>query len=321
MRITLFSRVAALAAALALAGCGIDKQEAPGLIGPSGLGLSVTMTASPDVLQRDGQSTTEISLRLRGPAGEPLANRAVALTTSGGTLTASEVMTDANGVATFGLVAPPLNSALTSITVTATPIGTNFDSAATHRVLVALSGPTLPTPSFTFTPEEPARLELVTFDATGTTVAGTVCMNDCSYVWNFGDGTARTGRTQTHRFESQGTFQVTLTATAAGGVTAETTRMITVGAAAEITAVITASPTNPRGGDTVFFSGVASTTPDGVEIVSYEWNFGDGDSATGATVTNVYPVQAAARTYTVTLTIVDALGRTDTATSTLNVQP
>lgn len=319
MHIPALTRAAALLAAILVAGCEIAEREAPDLIGPSGLGVSVTMTASPDVLQRDGQSFTEISVRLRGPSGEPLANRAVALGASGGTLTATEVTTDANGVATFGLVAPPLNSSLTSITVTATPVGTNFDTAATHRVVVALSGPTLPTPSFTFTPDEPARFDLVTFNASATTVGGTACLNDCSYAWNFGDGTTRTGRIQTHRFESQGTFVVTLTVTAPGGVTADTTRTVTIGAAAEITAAIGVSPTNPRGGETVFFTGVGSTTPDGVEIVDYTWDFGDGDTGEGATASNVYPTLATARTYTVTLTIRDALGRTDTATTTINV--
>ncbi|MGE0446032.1 MAG: PKD domain-containing protein [Vicinamibacterales bacterium] len=319
MPITTLPRVAALLAALAMAGCQIAKQEAPDLIGPSGLGVSVALSASPDVLRRDGQSMAEINVRLRGPAGEPLANRAIAIGTSGGTLTATEVTTDANGVATFGLVAPPLNSSLTSITVTATPVGTNFDTATTHQVVVALSGPTLPTPSFTFTPEEPARFDLVQFDASATTVGSTACLSDCTYAWNFGDGATGNGRTASHRFESQGNFRVTLTVTSSGGVSAETSQTVTVGAAAEITATITMSPTNPRGGETVIFSGVSSTTPDGVEIAEYTWDFGDGDTGTGSTATNVYPTLATSRTYTVTLTIRDALGRTDTATATLAV--
>jgi len=56
-------------------------------------------------------------------------------------------------------------------------------------------------------------------------------------------------------------------------------------------------------GDTVLFDASAST--DNIGIVSYEWDFGDGESGTGVKVTHIY---RKAGTYTVTLTVKDHAG-------------
>jgi PKD repeat protein len=52
------------------------------------------------------------------------------------------------------------------------------------------------------------------------------------------------------------------------------------------------------------FDGNASTDSDGT-IVTYEWNFGDDKTATGATASHTY---SAAGTYTVKLTVTDDKG-------------
>ena len=54
-------------------------------------------------------------------------------------------------------------------------------------------------------------------------------------------------------------------------------------------------------GQAVQFDGTGSSDPDGT-IVAYDWDFGDGNTATGATPSHTY---AAAGNYTVTLTVTD----------------
>ncbi|MCP6718462.1 MAG: S8 family serine peptidase [Patescibacteria group bacterium] len=70
--------------------------------------------------------------------------------------------------------------------------------------------------------------------------------------------------------------------------------------------------------DTVYFDGSGST--DDGEIVSYDWNFGDGATASGITVEHIY---AAEGEYIVTLTVTDDGGLTsnDTAIVTVTTVP
>jgi len=71
------------------------------------------------------------------------------------------------------------------------------------------------------------------------------------------------------------------------------------------TANFTHTPTETTVGDSVFFT---DTTPGG-SIVDWEWDFGDGGTASGSTASYSYTV---AGDYTVTLVVTDACGYTDT---------
>jgi len=66
-------------------------------------------------------------------------------------------------------------------------------------------------------------------------------------------------------------------------------------------------------GNGLNFNGSGSSDPDG-SIVSYGWDFGDGQSATGTTTSHTYN---ATSSYTVTLTVIDNGGATDTDTATV----
>ena len=67
----------------------------------------------------------------------------------------------------------------------------------------------------------------------------------------------------------------------------------------------------------IVFDASGSTDSDGT-IVRYEWDFGDGATATGVNPTHTY---RRARTYTVTLTVTDDDGLTDTIAKNVIVNP
>lgn len=83
------------------------------------------------------------------------------------------------------------------------------------------------------------------------------------------------------------------------------------------TAVFSFAPANPALGDTIEFSAASSTDSDG-EIVSYDWNFGDGEilNATSALASHDY---VATGTFAVILTTTDDDGATSTVSADINI--
>jgi PKD repeat protein/subtilisin family serine protease len=172
-----------------------------------------------------------------------------------------------------------------------------------------------PVARFTFSPANPLVNQWVTFDATSSyDPDGSIV----SYSWDFGDGATATGSRVTKRYSAAGTYTVTLTVTDNRGATNSASQTITVTSPNQPpVASFTFSPANPNPGDTVTFDASASSDPDG-SIVSYSWNFGDGNTASGVTASHVY---SAAGTYTVTLAVTDNQGATATTQKTIQVGP
>ncbi|ACV47013.1 MULTISPECIES: PKD domain-containing protein [Halomicrobium] len=81
------------------------------------------------------------------------------------------------------------------------------------------------------------------------------------------------------------------------------------------TASVSASATTVEPGTTVDLDGSGSSDADG-SIASYEWELGDGTTATGATTSHSYDSTG---DYTVTLTVTDDGGATDSATTGISV--
>lgn len=63
-------------------------------------------------------------------------------------------------------------------------------------------------------------------------------------------------------------------------------------------------------------SGAASSDADG-QVLTYAWNFGDGTTGTGVSVSHAYDVGG---TYNVQLIVIDPLGLADTVTTTATVK-
>ena len=162
------------------------------------------------------------------------------------------------------------------------------------------------TVSFTETPSSPTTGQVVTFTATTAGGVGTV-----SYSWSFGDGATSTGNPATHTYTSPASFTVSVTATDSDGVAAVSSQTLTV--RSPLTASFTYTPSNPVTGQTVTFTATASG---GTSPYTFSWSFGDGLSATGASVTHSYTTNG---TYTVTLTTNDSEGRTATTSNTVPV--
>jgi hypothetical protein len=304
-------------------GCTIEDQNAPPLSGPSGLGRYLKITAAPDTLQRDGSSQSQISLIYTDHENKPLRRR-ILLAASSGTLSVPEVTTNDAGEAKFVLTAPDFNTPASRVDIVATPVADAADvadgaNAVSQVIEINLVGPAFPSPSFAFAPAAPAQFELVTFDASATSLSGSSC-GGCTYHWNFGDGETGTGRVIDHRFEVQGSLVVTLTVVSPSGTTSSTTRTVSVGIPIAPTARFSFSPSNPKIGDTVFFDAAASTGANGATIVQYRWNFGNGTILTTASSTTSTSY-GSERSFTVQLTIVDSNGQTATLEQGITVAP
>lgn len=138
-----------------------------------------------------------------------------------------------------------------------------------------------------------------------------------SYAWDFGDGNSATGVTANHTYNSDGTFQVTLTVTDNEGGTGTGSVNITVNPVPNDPPVAGLS-TNVTSGVVplnVSFDGTSSSDTDGT-IVSYDWDFGDGNSATGSTVNHTYNSTGV---YLATLTVMDDDGDMDDASVSITV--
>lgn len=68
--------------------------------------------------------------------------------------------------------------------------------------------------------------------------------------------------------------------------------------------------------ETISFDGSSSTDPDGGAISSYEWDFGDGTSDSGASVTHAF---SSAGSFVVTLTVTDDEGASSSVSLTLDI--
>jgi hypothetical protein len=229
---------------MAAASCAVDSVKEPGLTGPSTLSTDITVTVTPDVVPLDGLSTATVGVVARGVDGRGIPNLEFKLFTSGGTnlgtIAPFTVYTDANGRATAQFIPVKASPALagappTQLTIVATPVRSNYQTASNPSASVLLlypatptAAPGTPTAAVNYLPATPKVGNLVTFDGSTSQAASGASLVD--YTWNFGDTTPNDehGNDASHAYWTAGTYYVTLAVTDDKGRTGYTFKAITV---------------------------------------------------------------------------------------------
>ena len=150
---------------------------------------------------------------------------------------------------------------------------------------------------------------VVTFTDASTDADGSVV----SWSWDFGDGNSSSIQSPAHTYASAGTYTVGLTVTDDAGSSNTTSQSVTV-VEPGVNAPPVAAFTFSTAGLTADFSDT-STDADG-SVVSWSWDFGDGNSSTLQNPSHTY---AAAGTYTAGLTVTDNEGATGSTSASVTV--
>jgi uncharacterized repeat protein (TIGR01451 family) len=176
------------------------------------------------------------------------------------------------------------------------------DSGIGAPVSVSVSAPTL-APDFSYAPDPINFIEgqSATFTDTSTTNGSAIA----EWLWDFGDGGTSDLAGPTYRYDTVGTFTVTLTVTDTCGYsdTEVKPNLVTVASAcAPLTgADFSFTPADPRIDDTVTFT--ATVTPSTASApITYTWSFGDlgTTTTTNPVVQHTYVTSG---TYTVELDV------------------
>jgi PKD repeat protein len=337
-----------LVAAVTVAGC-TKKTEAPPPTGPSELGLSVIVTASPDILDLDGLSQSQITVTTRGPDGSPVRDVPLNLdmmfggqVQDVGRLSNKQPVTGSDGRAVVTYTAPAAppsgnSDSMATVVISAIPIGNDYKNAVARTVDIRLRprGVILPQagspiPRFTISPTDAGEDQDIRFDASSSTAScleinptSGVCTQPASgtitsYLWEFGNGRTASGVTAHTFYSTRGTYTAKLTVTNDRGMSNSTTKEIQISGVATPTAAFTASPTSVGVGERVNVDASASQPAPGGDrfLIRYDWTWGDGRTSEGVRQSHTY---SQAGSYTITLTVSDNTGRTGTATQSVTV--
>ncbi len=163
---------------------------------------------------------------------------------------------------------------------------------------------------FSFSPTAPSIGQAVNFNGAASTG------NPSGYSWNFGDGTTASGSTASHAYATAGTYTVKLDVEVPGSgagcllgtcVNEAIQAVVVGGGGPPPPPQLSGAFTSPACTSAFGIVSCASTTGAAVTLTAtdtrataFAWNFGDGTTGGGATVTHSW---SAAQTYTVSLTV------------------
>ena len=187
----------------------------------------------------------------------------------------------------------------------ATDASGNSDTSSTYNFNI--NNP--PTADFSFLPVSPTTADVVSFTDLSTDSDGSIV----SWDWDFGDGATSTLENPGHSYGDDGVYTVFLTVTDDDGAMDDFSLPITILNAVPV-ADFSFLPSNPTTIDTISFTDI-STDSDG-SIVSWYWDFGDGNTSTIANPTHSYSIP---NNYFVTLTVTDDDGGIDDITKNIVV--
>ncbi|WNZ29620.1 MAG: PKD domain-containing protein [Candidatus Bathyarchaeota archaeon] len=166
-----------------------------------------------------------------------------------------------------------------------------------------------PIASFTFSPENPSIYDSIniidhSYDSDGTIT---------SWFWDFGDGTNSTEQNPTHTFKEKNEYQITLTVTDNQGAEDSKTQTLTM-TNLPPEACFECNTTDFQIGKEIQFLD-NSTDPEN-KLVSWLWDFGDGNSSNLQTPTHKFLEKG---DYNVTLTVADDENANSTYIITISV--
>ncbi|KAA0004469.1 MAG: PKD domain-containing protein [Thermoplasmata archaeon] len=167
-----------------------------------------------------------------------------------------------------------------------------------------------PDADFAYSPLSPSTADMIEFSDYSVDTDGFIV----NWTWNFGDGSTGYGKNVTHSYADNGTYAVILTVRDNDNDTDNITKYVNVSNVAPV-ADLSFIPPSPKDVDTVHFTDESYDT-DG-SVVAWFWDFGDGYNSTLQNPTHVYTDDG---TYTVTLTVTDDDGASDSISKIIEIK-
>jgi hypothetical protein len=262
----------------------------------------IILSASPAQLPAVG-GTSQISARVEDAEGSVVPGAPVTFSTTSGNITPSTANTDSGGIAVATLQA----NASADVVARSGAAEGKLTVSLRPRSGLTITGPATP-------------------PAAGLPAAFTVAVAATANVTNvrvdFGDGTRRNlgalsgSTTIQHTYQTAGTFEVTATATQATGDEESVGTAITILPGQPPGVVVNVSDAVPAVNQSITVTAVVSGATS--TILRYDWNFGDGTTATttGNQTSKVYTTTG---TFTINVTVTQAAGPPGTGQASVNV--